>query len=77
LQKISSKTFRETKEQDYKFVNVKDLNNINYFIQNREEQFSDKEVKSKTGKKHKDSAMRKFRDLEEKYLNRWELLGLD
>jgi len=33
--------------------------------------------KSKTGKKHKDSPMRKFRDLEEKYLNRWELLGLD
>ena len=29
----------------YRFVNVKDLNNINYFIQNREEQFSDKEVK--------------------------------
>ena len=33
--------------------------------------------KSKTGKKHKDSSIRKFRDLEEKYLNRWELLGLD
>jgi len=29
----------------YRFVNVKDLKNINYFIQNREEQFSDKEVK--------------------------------
>ena len=29
---------------DYKFVNVKDLNNINYFIENRREQFSDKEV---------------------------------
>lgn len=28
----------------YKFVNVKDLKNINYFIQNRYEQFSDKEV---------------------------------
>ena len=33
--------------------------------------------KSKTGKKHKDSTMRKFRDLEEKDLNRWELLRLD
>lgn len=33
--------------------------------------------KSKTGKKHKDSPIRLFRDLEEKYLNRWELLGLD
>jgi len=32
-------------DPDYRFVNVKDLNNINYFIQNREEQFSDKEVK--------------------------------
>ncbi len=32
-------------DPDYKFVNVKDLNNINYFIQNRYEQFSDKEVK--------------------------------
>jgi len=31
-------------DPDYKFVNVKDLNNINYFIQNRYEQFSDKEV---------------------------------
>jgi len=29
----------------YKFVNVKNLNNINYFIENRREQFSDKEVK--------------------------------
>lgn len=28
----------------YKFVNVKDLKNINYFIENRHEQFSDKEV---------------------------------
>ena len=29
----------------YKAVYVKDLNNINYFIQNRDEQFSDEEVK--------------------------------
>ena len=34
------------------------------------------EGKSKTGKKRKDSSMRKFRDLEERYLNRWDLLGL-
>jgi len=33
--------------------------------------------KSKTGKKHQDSPIRLFRDLEEKYLNRWKLLGLD
>jgi len=32
-------------DRRYRFVNVKDLNNINYFIQSREEQFSDKEVK--------------------------------
>jgi len=31
-------------DNHYKFVNVKDLKNINYFIQNRYEQFSDKEV---------------------------------
>lgn len=30
---------------NYKFVNVKNLNNINYFIENRREQFSEKEVK--------------------------------
>jgi len=29
----------------YRFVNVKYLNNINYFIQSREEQFSEKEVR--------------------------------
>ena len=37
-------------DPDYKFVNVKDLNNINYFIQNRYEQFSDKEVKRLIGR---------------------------
>jgi len=34
------------------------------------------EGKSKTGKRRKDSSIRKFRDLEERYLNRWDLLGL-
>ena len=34
----------------YKYVYVKDLNNINYFIENRYEQFSDKEVKRLTGR---------------------------
>ncbi|MDO8589850.1 MAG: aspartate ammonia-lyase [bacterium] len=29
------------------------------------------------GNPHKDNDMRKFVDLEERYLNRWELLGLD
>jgi len=37
-------------DPDYKFVNVKDLKNINYFIQNRYEQFSDKEVKRLIGR---------------------------
>lgn len=32
-------------DYDYKFVNVKNLNNINYFIENKREQFSEKEVK--------------------------------
>ena len=34
----------------YKFVYVKDLNNINYFIQNRKEIFSDKEVQRIIGR---------------------------
>ncbi len=34
----------------YKYVNVKDLNNINYFIENRYEQFSEKEVKRVVGR---------------------------
>jgi len=32
--------------------------------------------KTKTGKKHKNTPLRKFRDLEERYLNRWDLLKL-
>ena len=32
--------------------------------------------KSKSGKKHQDSPMRKFKDLKEEYLNRWDLLKL-
>ena len=32
--------------------------------------------KSKTGKKHKDTSLRKFWDREEIYLNRWDLLKL-
>ena len=32
---------------------------------------------SKKGLAHRDSAMRVFRDPEEKYLGRWDLLGLD
>lgn len=31
-------------DDDYGYVSVKNLNNINYFLQNKEEQFSDKEV---------------------------------
>ena len=34
----------------YKSVYVKDLENINYFIQNRNEQFSDKEVERVIGR---------------------------
>jgi len=33
--------------------------------------------KKKDGENRKDSSMRKFRDLEEKYLNRWDILDLD
>lgn len=29
------------------------------------------------GQKHQDTPMRKFSDNENKYLNKWELLGLD
>jgi len=32
-------------DHDYKFVYVKNLKNINYFIENRKEEFSDKDVK--------------------------------
>ena len=31
----------------------------------------------RSGQPRKDSPMRNFRDDDEKYLNRWELLGLD
>ena len=34
----------------YKYVNVKDIHNINYFIENRYEQFSEKEVKRVVGR---------------------------
>jgi len=37
----------------YKFVNVKNLNTINYFIENKREQFSDKEVKRVVGRLEK------------------------
>jgi hypothetical protein len=30
----------------------------------------------KNGKKHNDSSVRKFNDLDEKYLDRWDLLNL-
>jgi len=34
-------------------------------------------ILNRKGKKHKDTPMRKFRDSGNKYLNRWDLLGLD
>jgi len=37
-------------DPDYKFVNVKDLKNINSFIESRYEQFSDKEVERILGR---------------------------
>jgi len=40
-------------DYDYKFVNVKNLNNINDFIQNRRQLFSDKEVKRVVGRLQK------------------------
>ena len=40
-------------DYDYKFVNVKNLNNINSFIENRRQLFSDKEVKRVVGRLQK------------------------
>ena len=37
-------------DNDYGYVIVKNLNNINYYLQNREEQFSEKEVKRLIGR---------------------------
>jgi len=37
-------------DENYGFVKVKDLNNINYFLQNKEEQFSEKEVNRLIGR---------------------------
>jgi len=37
-------------DDDYGYVIVKNLNNINYYLQNREEQFSEKEVKRLIGR---------------------------
>lgn len=37
-------------DDDYGYVSVKNLNNINYFLQKREEQFSEKEVKRLIGR---------------------------
>ena len=37
-------------DPDYKSVYVKDLDNINYFIQNRREQFSNKDVERIIGR---------------------------
>ena len=37
-------------EDDYGYVAVKNLNNINYYLQNRKEQFSDKEVSRLVGR---------------------------
>jgi len=40
-------------DHKYKFVNVKNLNTINYFIENKREQFSDKEAKRVVGRLEK------------------------
>ena len=37
-------------DEGYGYVKVKNLSNINYFLQNKEEQFSDKEVKRLIGR---------------------------
>ena len=37
-------------DDDYGYVIVKNLNNINYYLQNRKEQFSDKEVSRLVGR---------------------------
>jgi hypothetical protein len=37
-------------DDDYGYVIVKNLNNINYYLENRKEQFSDKEVSRLIGR---------------------------
>lgn len=70
----------------YVFVNLNNnLNSPDYFIVPSKVVGmycleSHKEWLAKPGKKgqqHNDNPMRKFKDSEEKYLNRWDLLGLD
>ena len=41
---------------DFGYVRVKNLNNINYFLQDKEEQFSEKEVQRLIGRVKSDVA---------------------
>jgi len=57
-----------------KFFVVPSKNVSEYIKTNHKEWLNGKK---KDGTSRKDTSMRKFRDLEEKYLNHWDLLGLD
>lgn len=67
------------------FVRLNDLGVPAYFIVPRKDavEFATKHHREyldkprRDGRKRKDSSMRKFADSENKYLDKWELLGLD
>ncbi|MBI1328228.1 MAG: aspartate ammonia-lyase [Alphaproteobacteria bacterium] len=67
------------------FVRLNELEAVEYYVVPREDvsRFAaDRhrkylQTKGRNGQQRKDSSMRKFSDLEGKYLNRWDLLGLD
>jgi hypothetical protein len=69
----------------YVFVNLKGINELpefyvvpsdivaNYVSENHKSWLSEK---GKKGQQRNDSSMRKFKDIEKKYLNRWDMLNL-
>lgn len=69
----------------YVFVNLREINDLpefyvvpskivsEYIISNHKSWLSEP---GKKGQQRNDSSMRKFRDYEKKYLNRWDLLNL-
>ena len=67
------------------FIRLNDLNAPDYYIVPREEvarYARDNHQRwlntpGRKGQQHQDTPMRKFADNENKYLNKWELLGLD
>jgi hypothetical protein len=70
----------------YVFVNLRNEKERPYFhivpsrvVANRVKRGYAKWIKTlaRSGKKHKDTSMRKFWDDREKYRDKWEILGLD